>query len=72
MLLYHTHATESFVSSGSAFAAADLSETITQLGAELADLLQNEYQIPVYHDRTIHDCPAPVHMKGRCPGSPPC
>ncbi|MGI6658430.1 MAG: stage II sporulation protein P [Dethiobacteraceae bacterium] len=58
VLLYHTHATESFVpSSGSAFAAADLSQTITQLGAELADLLQNEYQIPVYHDRTIHDVP---------------
>ena len=64
VLLYHTHATESFVpSSGSAFAAADLSQTITQLGAELADLLQNEYQIPVYHDRTIA-MRTPVHMRG--------
>ena len=73
VLLYHTHATESFVpSSGSAFAAADLSQTITQLGAELADLLQNEYQIPVYHDRTIHDVPRTGAYERALPGSPPC
>lgn len=58
VLLYHTHATESFVpSSGKAFVSTDLSQTITQLGAELASLLQNEYQISVYHDQTIHDVP---------------
>lgn len=58
VLLYHTHATESFVpSSGKAFVSTDLSQTITQLGAELASLLQNEYQISVYHDQKIHDVP---------------
>lgn len=58
VLLYHTHATESFVpSSGKAFVATDLSQTITQLGAELGNMLQNDYKIPVYHDQTIHDVP---------------
>jgi len=58
IIIYHTHATESFVPfSGKAFVSTDLTLTIVQLGLELADILQKEYQIPVVHDQTIHDVP---------------
>ncbi|MCR3921197.1 MAG: stage II sporulation protein P [Firmicutes bacterium] len=58
VLIYHTHATESFVpSSGKAFISTDLTMTIAQLGEELADVLQRQYHIPVIHNKQIHDVP---------------
>ncbi|NLZ92689.1 MAG: stage II sporulation protein P [Firmicutes bacterium] len=58
IIIYHTHATESFVpSSGKAFISTDPSQTVAQMGLELADILQNEHQIPVVHEQTIHDVP---------------
>ena len=57
VIIYHAHTTESFVpTSGKAF-TEDLTKTVAQLGQELGDLLQSQYNIPVIHNNKIHDLP---------------
>jgi stage II sporulation protein P len=57
IIIYHTHTTESFApTSGSNF-SDDLTLTVAQLGEELARMLQDEYGIPVVHNKTVHDVP---------------
>jgi stage II sporulation protein P len=57
MLIYHTHASESFIPvSGSAF-SDNPEKTVVSLGAYLAHLLENEYGIPVLHHQEVFDLP---------------
>ncbi len=51
VLIYHTHASEAFVDSRE----GHQEDTIVGVGAYLAELLENEYGIPVYHDTTTYD-----------------
>lgn len=68
VLIYHTHTTESYpaslqevqsVLSGqlSAF-SMDESRNVCMVGDELANELENDYNINVIHDKTIHDANA--------------
>ena len=57
VIIYHTHATESFLPTSGKTFTQDLSLTVVQLGKELAESLQRNYQIPVIHNNTIHDIP---------------
>ncbi|MGI5875876.1 MAG: stage II sporulation protein P [Dethiobacteria bacterium] len=57
VLIYHTHATESFVpDSGSAF-TKDTSRTVVALGSLLARTLENKHGIPVLHHKGVFDIP---------------
>ncbi|EEG78577.1 stage II sporulation protein P [Dethiobacter alkaliphilus] len=57
VIIYHAHTTESFKpTSGSNF-TSDLSIAVVRLGEELKRILQEEYGIPVVHDKTIHNIP---------------
>ncbi|MDO9534314.1 MAG: stage II sporulation protein P [Bacillota bacterium] len=57
MLIYHTHASESFIPlSGSAF-SDNPEKTVVFLGAYLAQLLEDEYGIPVLHHQEVFDVP---------------
>jgi len=57
VLIYHTHASESFVPlSGEAF-SDDPGLTVVSLGAYLAELLENNYRIPAIHHREFYDTP---------------
>jgi stage II sporulation protein P len=58
--IYHTHATESFLpelgKKDAAQAFSDVpSRTVIQIGAMLAQELQNVYRIPTLHSTTVHD-----------------
>lgn len=58
--IYHTHATESFLpeigKKDAAQAFSDVpSRTVVQIGAMLAQELQNVYRIPTLHSTTVHD-----------------
>ncbi|MDW7650121.1 MAG: stage II sporulation protein P [Bacillota bacterium] len=57
VVIYHTHATESFVPTSGRRFTEDLTLTVAQLGEELANMLLTEYGIPVVTDKTIHDIP---------------
>lgn len=57
VLIYHTHATESFVPfSGEAF-STDMGKTVVVLGNYLTEILQEEYGIPVLHHCEVFDIP---------------
>lgn len=51
VLIYHTHASEAFVDSREGHPE----DTIVGVGAYLAELLEQEYGIQVYHDTTTYD-----------------
>ena len=51
ILIYHTHASESFADSE----AGKQEDTIVGVGSYLTEILENEYGIPVYHDTTAYD-----------------
>lgn len=51
ILIYHTHASESFADSE----AGNQEDTIVGVGSYLTELLEEEYGIPVYHDTTAYD-----------------
>ena len=57
LLIYHTHASESFLPvSGKTF-ASDPDHTVVALGAALAKMLQDDYGIPVLHLQEVFDQP---------------
>lgn len=57
VLIYHTHASESFIPlSGQAF-SDDPDLTVVSLGAYLAELLENKYGIMTLHYREFYDTP---------------
>ncbi len=51
ILIYHTHASESFADSR----AGKQEDTIVGVGSYLTELLEEQYGIPVYHDTTAYD-----------------
>ncbi|MGN0368612.1 MAG: stage II sporulation protein P [Wujia sp.] len=51
VLIYHTHGSESFVDSRE----NAVEDTVIGVGDELARILQEDYGIMVYHDRTAYD-----------------
>ena len=51
ILIYHTHGSEDFADSRPGV----VEDTVIGVGDELARILEEEYQIAVYHDRTIYD-----------------
>lgn len=51
VLIYHTHASETFVDSREGHAE----DTIVGVGAYLKEILENQYGIPVYHDTSTYD-----------------
>lgn len=51
VLIYHTHGSEAFSDS----VPGCIEDTVVGVGDELARILQEDYGIPVYHDRTIYD-----------------
>lgn len=66
IVIYHTHTTESFVPTSNEVFTDDLSVTVAALGEELAELLEEHYQIPVVHNSAIHDIPRdPAYQKAR-------
>ncbi|NLX91940.1 MAG: stage II sporulation protein P [Firmicutes bacterium] len=57
ILIYHTHATESFMPfSGEAF-STDMEKTVVALGNYLTEILQEQYGIPVLHHCEVFDIP---------------
>lgn len=57
LLIYHTHASESFLPvSGETF-SADPDQTVVFFGAALAKMLRDDYCIPVLHHREVYDRP---------------
>ncbi|MCM1179044.1 MAG: stage II sporulation protein P [Clostridium sp.] len=51
ILIYHTHASESFADSR----AGKQEDTIVGVGSYLTKILEEQYGIPVYHDTTAYD-----------------
>ena len=51
VLIYHTHTSESFIDSRKGVAE----DTIAGVGAYLTRLLNEQYNIPTYHDETVYD-----------------
>lgn len=51
ILIYHTHGSENFRDSRQ----GNKSDTVIGVGDELTELLEEQYGISVYHDRTIYD-----------------
>lgn len=51
VLIYHTHTSESFVDSRPGVPE----DTIAGVGAYLTKLLNEQYNIPTYHDETVYD-----------------
>lgn len=51
ILIYHTHGSETFADSRPGV----IEDTVIGLGDELTRILQEDYGIPVYHDRTVYD-----------------
>jgi stage II sporulation protein P len=57
LLLYHTHASESFLPiSGQAFSASQ-EQTVVHFGAALAKTLREDYGIPLLHHQGVYDQP---------------
>ena len=55
--IYHVHTTESFVPTSGERFTEQLDVTVAKLGATLMEILQNEYNLPVVHNQTVHDIP---------------
>ena len=53
ILLYHTHASESFTSD----VASESVPTVVTVGEELARILEESYGLPVLHHRGVYDLP---------------
>ncbi|MGN0389686.1 MAG: stage II sporulation protein P [Wujia sp.] len=51
ILIYHTHGSETFSDSRPGY----VEDTVIGVGDELTRILQEDYGIPVYHDRTVYD-----------------
>jgi len=51
ILIYHTHASETFVDSREGYPE----DTIVGVGTYLEEILEKQYGIPVYHDTTTYD-----------------
>ncbi len=51
ILIYHTHGSESFADSREGVKE----DTVIGIGSYLAEILENDYGIPVYHDETLYD-----------------
>lgn len=51
VLIYHTHGSETFSDSRPGVTE----DTVIGLGDELTRILEEDYGIPVYHDRTVYD-----------------
>ena len=51
VLIYHTHGSETFADSRPGVTE----DTVIGLGDELTRILEEDYGIPVYHDRTVYD-----------------
>jgi stage II sporulation protein P len=51
VLIYHTHGTESFCDSRE----GNIEDTVIGVGSYLAELLEENYGIRVYHDTTVYD-----------------
>lgn len=51
ILIYHTHGSETFADSRPGV----IEDTVIGLGDELTRILEEDYGIPVYHDRTVYD-----------------
>lgn len=51
VLIYHTHGSESFADSR----AGMKEDTVIGVGGYLAELLNEQYHIPTYHDETLYD-----------------
>ena len=51
VLIYHTHGSETFSDSRPGY----VEDTVIGVGDELTRILQEDYGIPVYHDRTVYD-----------------
>ncbi|MDE6434218.1 MAG: stage II sporulation protein P [Lachnospiraceae bacterium] len=51
ILIYHTHASESFADSR----AGKQEDTIVGVGSYLTEVLEEQYGVPVYHDTTAYD-----------------
>ena len=51
ILIYHTHGSETFADSR----AGVMEDSVIGVGDELARILQEDYHVAVYHDRTIYD-----------------
>ena len=51
VLIYHTHGSETFADSRPGV----IEDTVIGLGDELTRILEEDYGIPVYHDRTVYD-----------------
>lgn len=66
VLIYHTHASESFIPvSGQPF-TANPELTVVSLGEQLAELLESNYGIPVLHHKEVYDIPRdPAYQKAR-------
>ena len=54
ILLYHTHASESFIPGAAAFGK---SPTVVTAGAELARMLEERYGLKVLHHKDVYDIP---------------
>lgn len=61
ILIYHTHGSETFADSRPGV----IEDTVIGLGDELTRILQEDYGIPVYHDRTIYDVVDGVEDRSR-------
>lgn len=61
ILIYHTHGSETFCDSR----AGVTEDTVIGLGDELTRILEEDYGIPVYHDRTVYDVVDGVEDRSR-------
>ena len=57
VLIYHSHATESYAGTGEAYRTLDESSNMVSIGDRVAELLEAE-GIRVIHSRTLHDHPS--------------
>lgn len=51
ILIYHTHSQERYIDSRE----GNTEETVVGVGSELARILEEKYQIAVYHDQSVYD-----------------
>lgn len=60
VLIYHTHATESYKdkTSKGTYRSRNKDENMVSVGEEMVKVLENEYGIKCIHDETLHDYPS--------------
>ncbi len=61
VLIYHTHGSEAFADSREGC----VEDTVIGVGDELTRILEEDYGIPVYHDRTVYDVVDGVEDRSR-------